>query len=542
MKKIFVSTLLISAAVALQAQTGDLGNQQLYYKRFQTAENTFHKVLQQDPNNAGNWYSLIKTYLLEDKLAKAADTIQYVPANIKSDPYLKVAMGSIALQEGKKDEANNYFNEAIKDTREKNAGVLSAVAESNIIAKNGDANFAIDALNKAIKRDKKNAALYVLLGDAYRNLQNGSEAFKAYQKAIDLNDKEADAYYDLGQIFLSQKNTELYLENFNKAIGADPNYAPALYQLYVYEFYHDPVKAMDYYKKYMNNSDASIQNQYDLADLLYISKQYPQAVEKANEIVKEEGDKAQPRLYKLIGYSLAAQKDTARAIGFMQQYFEKAPDSIFIAKDYITMGQLYSSMPQQDSLAMVYFEKAVTVEKDSSQLINDYKRLAELSAASKNYSAQAKWLGKYYTANSEATNLELFNWALAHFRAEEYAQADSVFGLYVAKYPDQSFGYYWQAKAKALQDKEMKDGLAVPAYEKLVEVLQKNPSDPNYKKWLVESYGYLAAYEVNTKKDYAEAVDYFEKVLQVDPDNADAKKYISVLQKNNTNSTDSGSK
>lgn len=539
MKKIFVSTFLISATAALYAQSGTPGDQQLYYRRYQTAENTFHQLLKQDPDNTGAWYSLVKTYLLEDKLAKANDTIQYAPAGIKSDPYLKVATGAVLLQEGKKEEADNYFNEAVKDTKEKNAAVLTAVAESNIIAKNGDANNAIDALNKAIKRDKKNPSLYVLMGDAYRKLQNGSEAFKAYQKAIDLNDKDAEAYYKLGEIFLSQKNTELYLENFNKAIAADPNYAPALYQLYVYEFYHDPAKAMDYYKKYLSNSDASIQNEYDLADLLYISKQYPEAVAKADAIVKAEGEKVQPRLYKLIGYSLAAEKDTAKAIGYMQRYFEKAPDSVFIAKDYMTMGQLYSSMPQQDSLAMVYFEKGAALEKDSSKLTNDYKKLAELALANKNYSAQAKWLGKYYTSNSGATNLELFNWALAHFRAEEYAQADSVFGLYVAKYPSQSFGYYWQAKAKALQDKDMKDGLAVPAYEKLVELLLNNPSDPNYKKWLVEAYGYLAAYQVNTKKNYAEAVDYFEKVLQVDPENADAKKYISVLQKN---TADSGSK
>jgi cytochrome c-type biogenesis protein CcmH/NrfG len=72
----------------------------------------------------------------------------------------------------------------------------------------------------------------------------------------------------------------------------------------------------------------------------------------------------------------------------------------------------------------------------------------------------------------------------------------------------------------------------------LVEVLEKNPTDPNYKKWMVESFAYLAAYETNTQKDYAEAVSYFEKVLKVDPENADAKKYIDLLAKN----LDKGSK
>ena len=48
----------------------------------------------------------------------------------------------------------------------------------------------------------------------------------------------------------------------------------------------------------------------------------------------------------------------------------------------------------------------------------------------------------------------------------------------------------------------------------------------------MEAYAYLAAYATNTKKDYATAVAYFEKLLQIDPENADAKKYIGVLQKN----------
>ena len=135
-------------------------------------------------------------------------------------------------------------------------------------------------------------------------------------------------------------------------------------------------------------------------------------------------------------------------------------------------------------------------------------------------------------ASSKATNIDLFNWGLAHYRAGEFAAADSAFGIYVSKYPEQSFGYYWQAKSRALQDKDMTLGVAVPAYQKLIEVLEKNPNDANYKKWLVEAYAYLAAYETNTQKDYAEAVNYFEKVLQVDPENADAKKYIDILEKN----------
>jgi tetratricopeptide (TPR) repeat protein len=532
MKRITLLSSIISTAFALNAQSVDDGVQQMYYQRYQSAENTFHRILQQDPNNASAWYYLEKDYLLENKLDKASDSIQLAPANVKDDPWYKVAYGTVLLQEGKKDEASNYFNDAIKDTREKDAGILSSVADANIHSKTGDVNYAIDLLNKAIKRDKKNAALYVMLGDAYLKTSNGSEAFKAYQKATEVNDKYAQAYHKLGEIFVSQKNPEMYLSYFQKAIAADPNYAPSLYRLYVYEFNRNPAKAMEYYNQYMAKSDTSIENEYDLADLYFTNKQYNNAIQKADAIVKAEGEKLQPRLYKLISYSYAEQKDSAKAFEYMQNYFAKAADSNTVAKDYLLMGDLYASVKQDDSLAFTYYDKAVALEKDSSELVKYFKRFADLAAADKNYSQQAKWLGKYYLSSGNATNIDLFNWGLAHYRSGEYAAADSAFGIYVAKYPDQSFGYYWQAKSKALVDKDMTQGLAVPAYEKLIEVLEKNPNDANYKKWLVESYAYLAAYQTNTQKNYAEAVNYFEKILQVDPENADAKKYITVLQKN----------
>ena len=158
-----------------------------------------------------------------------------------------------------------------------------------------------------------------------------------------------------------------------------------------------------------------------------------------------------------------------------------------------------------------------------------------MAKANKDYAAQAKWLEKYYSGNEKATNVDLFNWGLAHFLAENYAMADSVFGIYVGKYPEQSFGFYWQARSNAALDKEMTQGTAIPHYKNLIAALEKDTANSNYKKWMVEAYAYLAAYEANTEKDYTEAVGYFQKVLEVDPENADAKRYIAILEKNSTN-------
>ena len=81
-----------------------------------------------------------------------------------------------------------------------------------------------------------------------------------------------------------------------------------------------------------------------------------------------------------------------------------------------------------------------------------------------------------------------------------------------------------------MMDKEMEQGLAVPYYEKLTEVMQGDTASGSYKNCMAVAYGYMAAYNANTKKDYALAISYFQKVLEVDPENADAKKYIALLE------------
>lgn len=530
MKKIFFLFIPMIGTLSLCAQDVQQGWNQFYYQRYQSAENTFHQLLKQNPSNAEAWYGLTETYLQEEK---PVDTIRYAPASVQNEPYYEVAMGRLLLNENKKDSASMYFAKALDQTREKDADILAAIARAHIEAENGDGNYAVELLNKAIKRDKDNAALYDALGNAYRKLGNGSEAYKAYEEAIKEDSHYAAAYYHLGEIFVTQKNPSVYVDYFNKAVAADPNYAPSLYRLYVHYFMIDPAKAMQYYNDYASKSDHTIETEYDLADLAYLNKNYKDAIQKAKEIFTRQGVKAKPRLYKLIAYSYADLRDSAVAMTYMEQYFHHEADSNFVAKDFETMGDLISK-GAPDS-AMFYYQKAAEREEDSTVLYTYYRKLADLAGGTKDYAAQAKWLGKYYTSSPKTNNVDLFNWALAYYKAQEYDSAVNVFGMYTEKYPNQAFGYYWRARSASAIDTAMKQGLAVPYYQQVVDVLQtKDTANTNYKKWMTEAYGYLAAYEANTNKDYDEAISYFEKVLAVDPSNEDAKKYIALLEKTTT--------
>jgi tetratricopeptide (TPR) repeat protein len=529
MKKLIISFILIPCFLHSHAQDLEKAKQEIYHERYTSAANTLDAILQQQPTNAEAWYWRAETYIQDNDLKGLSQSLHTAPQSITDQPFFQTAYGALMLQENKPDSATEYFNAALKETKEKDPQILAAVARANIEAPMGNTDYALELLDKAIHRDKNNANLYILKGNAYRKANNGSEAYKAYQEAINRDENSAIAYYDIGNIFLTQKNPEVYLDYYNKAVAADTSYAPAWYQLYEYYFYHDPSKAMDYFNHYNTNSDKDIKNKYAYTDLLYLNKNYPAAIQNAEQLLQLENK--EPRLYKLLAYSYEGLKDTAKAISYMQEYFTHEADSNFIPKDFEAMASWYSSTKGNQDSAIVYLSKAAEHQKDSTARYAYYKKLADLSQSAKDYAEQAEWLGKYYTGNSQATNVDLFNWGLAYYRAGQYKQADSVFGLYVAAHPDQGFGYYWEARSNVALDSTMEKGLAIPYYQKLIDIISKDSTNPTNKKWLVEAYGYMAAYETNTKKDYAQAIDYFQKLLQVDPENADAKKYIAVLEK-----------
>ena len=526
MKKIFFIPLLLIVFSALAQNINNAGDL-LYYKKFESAENLLNQIVKNNPENAEAWYLLSEVQDSGNEL-DLKNTLQNAPANIKSDPYFLIATGKIFLDESKKEEAAKYFEQALEKTKYKKPEILLGVAKAHIASENGEANQAIDLLNKAIKKDKRNPQLYTELGKAYRKLNNGTEAFKAFRQAIEADKNFAEAYYLTGMIFRTQNNSDLYLEYFNKAIQADAKYAPAYYQLYYHYYFRNVNTAKDFLEKYIALSDHNIENDYNYTDILYLTKNYTQAIELAKKLIETDKEETPARIYKLIAYSYQEIDDHQNAFNYIHRYFAAAPDSIFIAKDFILVADLYAEKQKIDS-AIFFYSVGTELEKDSASLIKYYKTLADLSKQQKDYTERAKWLGKYYIANQKSTNVDLFNWGLSWFQAGNYQKSDSVFSMYVYKYPTQVFGYYWRGRSSAAIDSTMELGLAVPHYSKVVEIGELDTT-ANSKRQLIESYGYLAGYEVNQNKNYSKAIEYFEKLLQLDPDNEQAKKYVQILK------------
>lgn len=530
MKRIFLMIFALFFSLIAFSQTTTEAKQLIYHECYRSAGEMLNNITRNEPNNEEAWYLLTLSYLEQNKVEEIKNVLQKVPQEILDKPLMQAVYGHILLREGDVNNANQHFETALKQTKRKDAVVLKEIARAYIDTKDADANKAIEFLNQAIKRDKKNPALYVMLGDAYSKLTNGSDAYTAYNKALSIDSNYARAYYRLGKIFTSQNNP-VYVQYFSDALQADSLYSPALYEMYYHYYFRDVAKGMDYLKKYIAASDSSTENDYLMTDMLYLNKDYKAAIEKGQQLINEEGDSVSPRIYKLVAISYKKADDFNNAKSYMEKYFQNSTDTAYLEADYETMAEIYDSLHQLQDSAARYYQLASTYTKKDADKYRLYKKIAALYANENNYAKQAEWLQKYYDGNPTATNVDLFNCGIAFYNAHEYKNADLTFGTYTTKYPDQKYGYYWRARSNAAIDTAMQDGLAIPYYMKVIELTQTDTTDEQNKKRLIESYGYIASFKANHDKDYEGSKEYFEKVLELAPDNDDAKRYVSILQK-----------
>jgi tetratricopeptide (TPR) repeat protein len=367
------------------------------------------------------------------------------------------------------------------------------------------------------------------LGDAYRKMVDGGNAIISYDKALELDSTLAKAMYRKGMIYKTQNQPSIYIDRFTKAVAIDSNYTPALYELYYYYYFRDVVTADKFLNAYIRNADPDPQHAYMLTDLHYVSQKYNEAIRGAKDILNEEGDSAQPRLYKLIAYSYAALGDSASALNYINSYFDKQTPSEFVAKDFELKANLLEKSDPDKSLAIVWYKKALAADTSTKERLNYMITLADLQKELGNREREAIWRENIYNKKGNPTNLDLYKWGIALYGADNFEKADSVFTIYEKKYPDEVHGYLWRAMCNALIDSNMEKGLAVPHYLKLAEIAATD--SVKNKSLLIRAYKYLAAYEANITRNYTASLEYYDKILALNPEDSNTEKNLEILGK-----------
>jgi tetratricopeptide (TPR) repeat protein len=536
MKKIlFVAVFILTGFLGL-TQTLEQVKKDVYYNRLETAKSALRSMVAQENASPDAWYWLGEVYLKQGKIKEANallnDAVKIFTAkdlSKKNSPLVFIGMAHALMDSGLTDIAKNQIDEVLKESKYKDPVALIAAAKANIDSKNGDPAKALEFLKLAEKKDKKNPELYLEFGEAYRKMIDGANAISNYDKALELDHSFAEPMYREGLIYKTQNNTDVYVDRFTKAYTIDSGYAPAIYELYYYYYFRDVVKADTLLRAFIRHADPDPQNAYMVTDLQYASRKYKEAIESSKNIIAAEGNKAAPRLYKLIAYSYAALQDSSAALENMNIYFEKQDSSAFVAKDYELKANLLERLSPDKSQAISWYRKALAADTNKKERLNYMISLANLQKELGNRQREAVWREGVYTTKDHPSNLDIYNWGLALYGAGNYEKADSVFAIYEDKYPEQIYGYLWRARSNALMDTTMEKGLAVPHYLKLAEIAVVD-SIKN-KAILLRAYQYLGAYEATITKNYAASLNYYEKVLALDPGDAEAEKNAKILSK-----------
>lgn len=526
-----VTTLVIGTNL-LFAQSVEQGRKFLYYDRTKSARETFEKILAGNPNNIDAVYWLGQTLLKDRDTAGAKGVYQKALGTNGNAPLLLAGMGQLELMEGKKDDARQRFETAINLTKGKDANVLNAVALANVAAKDGDAQYAIDKLNQATQiKGFKDPNTYIIMGDAYRKLVDGGNAVISYNKALTLDPKNAEAKNKIGKIYLTQNNPDYFLPAFEESVTLDPAYAPTYYELFYYWYFRDVNKAGLYLDKYIANTDQGPNIDYLKTDYTYAKGDFAGAKTSAQNLISQFGEKVNPRMYRMIAYTSDTLGDAATAKTAMNTFLSKAPKEDVLPADYLELAKINSKLPGSEQEAFANFQTAIQMDTANANKIKYIQQAAALAKKQGNRKEEANWLGMAYQMDKDPSQTDLYNWGMAHYQAANYLTADSIFcNLYESKYPDQIYGYLWCARAKQAQDTTMENGLAVDAYKTLADKALALDSG-KFKSQSIAANFYLVQYYNDIKKDKESALAYLDKVLQVDPANADALRVKEILSK-----------
>ena len=528
-----VLSLLVAIVIGgnfLFAQSVDQGKKFLYYERYKSAKENLDKILAANPNNIDAVYWLGQVMLEEKDSVSAKNLYQKALLTNGNAPLLLAGMGQIELMEGKTDDARQRFEMAITGTKGRDNNVLNAVARANINARKGDANYAIEKLNQATQlKGFRDPETYLLMGDAYRKLVDGGNAVISYNKALALDNKLAAAKNRIGRIYLTQNNPEYFLPAFQEAVALDPTYAPAYYDLFYYWYFRDVNKAAEYLDKFIANTDQGPQMEYLKTDFTYAKGDFAGARTKAQGLISQYGDKVNPRMYRMVAYTSDTLGDMTTAKQAMLTFLEKAEPEDIKPEDYLELANINSKIPGSEAEVFTNLQKAVDADTTIENKLKYIVQAAALAKKLGNRNEEANWLGVAYKLDKNPNQTDLYNWGFAHYQAGNYATADSIFcNVYETTYPNEIYGYLWCARSKQAQDTTMELGLAVDAYKMLADKAITIDST-KFKNQAIQANFYLVQYYNDIKKDKQTAVSYIDRVLAIDPANADAIRIREIL-------------
>ncbi|TVT40342.1 tetratricopeptide repeat protein [Hymenobacter setariae] len=438
-------------------------------------------------------------------------------------PFGQVAAGRAALVKGQADAAATSFDAAAKATKNKDAKVLTMIAQAYGESDVKNIDKALTYVNAAqtANKGKDEPALMVARGEVYLHSDTGGgEAMTSFDRATMANPNYAQAYYKKGELNVRSRNAQEAITNLEKAIQLEPKYAPAYKELAeMYYYAQQYPKALSTFEQYRQVAERSTSTDAEYASFLYLTKKFPEALTEVNNVLAKEPNNV--TMNRLKAYTLYETGDYAGAATAMENYLRTAPAEKVIADDYAYQSRILGKNKKpQEALAAI--NKAIELAPASKKPDFEAEK-TKLQMMGGDYSSA---LGALKDKAKNGDLADQYRLAAAYASAKQYPQADSVFGIINTAKADYAPAYIARAKVNVALDPDADKGLAKPYYEKYIELGNADPA--KYKAGMVEAYDYLGAYNAH-KNNKAAAKENFEKAVALDPTDDFAVKSLKII-------------
>lgn len=551
--KIFSIAFLTSVTMGF-AQDIDQAKKAIDAEQYEKAKSILKSILETSPINGRANFLLGNVYLIQSVTDSAKIAYQKGLAGADGARLNFIGLGTIDLDNANSSAAEENFALALKDTKKKDVEELIGIGRAYTYSNKPNYKKAIEYLNKAKLINPNDAVVQLSLGDAYYGDKNQNDAYAAYRSAFQFDPTLLRAKMQLGVLLKGAKSYDEAIKSFNEVIALNPNYGP-VYRELAETYYkwgrNKPSKsveymqtAINYYEKYMNLTDYSLNSRMRHADFLVLVKDYKALEAEANKMI--EMDKVNPRIFRYLGYSAYENGNVDLAIKSLESFISN-PSNKVIAKDYLYMAMAKfkkglssdesSIDPDLFSSGLTEIKKAVDMEP---LIIEDLNEVGKKMFSQKLYKEAAS-VFEYGTTNSEYKNYVEDNiyYGLAIYYANNKSdvtpdsvalqKADEAFGKVIVASPSYQDAYLYRGRTNSLMEN---DEMTIKYYEEYVaKVSEKGPEEvakPTTTKKIIESYNNIAASYANTDK--VKAIEYFNKTLSLDPTNDYATKSIQKLK------------
>ena len=454
------------------------------------------------------------------------------------------------------------------------AFTLAKLAESFIsVDFKVDTSKALPLIREALKIDPKSRDIYLITGDIFNLVNDGSNSIKNYNLAQDWDPTSPTAVMKIGSIYVRARNLNAAIPYFEEAIRLNANYAPAYRELgALYSMARRYDQSKEYFQKYLDLTAGNIPAMISYVRSLYFAGEYDEVISRIEEIFKVDQSKAY--LNRLAAYSSYEKKDADydKALHYMDALFKNVSPELIIKRDYLYLAKIlmkrnqdypnllrdndrlklqleremvrYNGAPnaatkakmkpavdtlnariaRNDKLiaaadkeidrAFGEYAKALTFDPEDQALLNE---MATAYYNNRRYEMAARTWAKLIPLGKNQVT-DFMRVGRAYYVAEKYQSADSIFTIVTKMDPAYIEAYLYLARNASKREADPKEGRAKRDFENLIGKAQvdsvKNSDE------LVEAFNYLA-YHYLLNNNYTKCRDYYMRMINIDPSNKD---------------------